>query len=101
MGMRARTLHETGSWPAITDGSNAFNTVKRTAVLAEVTICVPTVTPLMAMSYNTRLADVFFGWAPGRPGRSLAPAVFSRGPHGSGNVLPGVVTGAEAVQRGV
>ena len=58
--MRARTLHETGSWPAITDGSNAFNTVKRTAVLAEVTICVPTLTPLVAKCYGTTPADEFF-----------------------------------------
>ena len=32
--LRARTLHETGNWLALTDFPNAFNTVRRTAVLA-------------------------------------------------------------------
>ncbi|CAN0329739.1 unnamed protein product, partial [Laminaria digitata] len=65
VGLRARTLHETGNWLVLTDGSNAFNTVKRTAVLEEVTNCVPALTPLVAKSYGTRPADE-------RPGRSLA-----------------------------
>ncbi|CAN0441948.1 unnamed protein product, partial [Laminaria digitata] len=36
MGLRARTLHETGNWLVLTDCPNAFNAVKRTAVLQEV-----------------------------------------------------------------
>ncbi|CAN0586685.1 unnamed protein product [Laminaria digitata] len=36
VGSRARTLHETGNWLVLTDCSNAFNTVKRTAVPEEV-----------------------------------------------------------------
>ena len=36
VGLRVRTLHETANWLVITDCSNYFNTVKRTAVLAEV-----------------------------------------------------------------
>ena len=36
VGLRARTLHETVNWLVITDCYNAFNAVKRTAVLAEV-----------------------------------------------------------------
>ena len=39
--LRARPLHETGNWLVLTDFSNAFTTVRRTPVLAEVTNCVP------------------------------------------------------------
>ena len=60
MGSRARTLHETGNWFVLTDCSNAFNTVKRTVVLAEAANCVPALTPFMAKCYGTRPADVFF-----------------------------------------
>ncbi|CAM9931394.1 unnamed protein product, partial [Laminaria digitata] len=79
VGLRARTLHETGNWLVHTDCSNAFNTVKRTAVLEEVANHVPAPKPLVAKCYGTRPADVFSGWTQGRPGRSLAPAVFSKG----------------------
>ena len=58
--LRARTLHETGNWLVITDCSNAFNTVKRTASLAEVANRVPAFTPFVAKCYGTRPADVFF-----------------------------------------
>ncbi|CAN0591994.1 unnamed protein product, partial [Laminaria digitata] len=58
VGLRARTLHETGNWLVLTDCSNAFNTVKRTAVLEEVANCVPALTPLVAKCYGTRPADV-------------------------------------------
>ena len=78
VGLRARTLHETGNCLVITD-SNAFNNVKTTVVLAEVANCVPALTPLVAKCYGTGPADVFFGWTPGRPGRSPAPAVSTRG----------------------
>ena len=53
-------LHETGNWLVITDCSNAFNTVNRTAVLAEVANCVPALTPFVAKCYGARPADVFF-----------------------------------------
>ncbi|CAN0597399.1 unnamed protein product, partial [Laminaria digitata] len=43
----------------LTDCSNAFNTVKRTAVLEEVANCVPALTLLVAKCYGTRPADVF------------------------------------------
>ena len=59
VGLRARTLRETGNWLVLTDCSNAFNTVKRTAVLAETTNCVPALTPFVAKYYGTRPADVF------------------------------------------
>ena len=58
--LRARTLHETSNWLVLSDCSNAFNTVRRTAVLAEVANFVPALTPLGAMCYGTRPADVFF-----------------------------------------
>ncbi|CAN0095586.1 unnamed protein product, partial [Laminaria digitata] len=60
VGSRARTLHETGNWLVLTDSSNAFHTVKRTAVLEEVANCVPALTPLVAKCYGTRPADVIF-----------------------------------------
>ncbi|CAN0452726.1 unnamed protein product, partial [Laminaria digitata] len=60
VGLRARTLHETCNWLVLTDCSNAFNTVKRTAVLEEVANCVPALTPLVSKCYGTRPADVFF-----------------------------------------
>ena len=56
----SRTLHETSNWLALTESSNAFNTVSRTAVLAEVANCVPVLTPLVAKCYGKRPADVFF-----------------------------------------
>ncbi|CAN0518117.1 unnamed protein product, partial [Laminaria digitata] len=54
MGLRARTLHETGNWLVLTDCPNAFNAVKRTAVLKEVANCVPALTPSVAKSYGRR-----------------------------------------------
>ena len=48
VGLRARMLHETGNWLILTDCSNAFNAVKRTAVLEEVANCVPALTPLVS-----------------------------------------------------
>ena len=53
-------LHETGNWLVLTDCSNAFNTVKRTAVLAEAANCVPALMPFVSKCYGTRPADVFF-----------------------------------------
>ncbi|CAN0545524.1 unnamed protein product, partial [Laminaria digitata] len=80
VGLSARTLHETGNWLVLTDFSNAFKTVKRTEVLEEVANCVPALTPLVSKCYGTRPADVFFRTrTQGRPGRSLAPAVSSKG----------------------
>ena len=60
VGLRARRLHETGNWLVLADCSNAFNTVKRTAVLAEAANRVPALTPFVAKCYGTRPADVFF-----------------------------------------
>ena len=60
VGLRARMLHETGTWLVLTDCSNAFDTVKRKVVLAEAANCVQALTPFAAKCYGTRPADVFF-----------------------------------------
>ena len=55
VGLGARTPPETGNWLVLTDCPNAFNTVKRTAVLAEAANCVPALTPFVAKCWhNTR-----------------------------------------------
>ena len=77
MGLRASTLHETGNWLVLTDYSNAFNTVKRTAVLAEApTACQRSRCFGPSVMAQDPLA-CSFGWTQGRPGRSPAPAVSS------------------------
>ena len=58
--LRARPLHETGNWLVLTDVYNAFKTVRRTAVLAEVANCAPALTPPVAKCYGARPADMFF-----------------------------------------
>ena len=44
----ARVRHEAKNWLIVTDCSNAFNTVKQTAMLAEESTCVPARTPFVA-----------------------------------------------------
>ena len=103
VGLRARTLHETGNWLVITDCSNAFNTVKRTAVLAEVANCVPALTP---SATGTRLADVFFRMDSGetitfpcssgvQQGAPMRPAMFCLA------LRPGLKRLREEFKRGV
>ena len=100
--LRARTLHETGRWLVITDCSNAFNTVRRKAVLAEVVNRVPALMPVVAKCFGTRLADVSFRMDSGEI-RTIACScgVQEGDSHGAGNILSDVATGAEAVPRGV
>ena len=72
MGLRARTLHETGNWFVLTDCSNAPNTVKTMAMLAEAANCVPAFTPFAAKCYPGMAQDPMtcsFGWTLGRSGR--------------------------------
>ena len=80
-------LHETGNWLVLTDCSNAFNTVKRTAVLAEAANCVPALMPFVSKCYGTRPANVFFRMDPeetrtiacssgGHQGDPMGPAMF-------------------------
>ena len=52
--------HEARKWLILTDCSNAFNTVKRTAVLAEAVTCVPALTLFIAKCHGERPAPVFF-----------------------------------------
>ena len=88
--MRARTLLETSSWLVLRNCSNAFNTVGRTAVIAEATNCVPALTPLVAKCYGTRPTDVFFRMDSGKTrtiafssgvqqGDPMGPAMFCLG----------------------
>ena len=51
--------HETKNWLILIDCSNAFNTVKYTAVLAEAACCVLALTPLVAKRNGERSAPVF------------------------------------------
>ena len=79
VGLRARTLHETGNWLVLTDCSNAFDTVKRKAVLAEAANYVPALTPFVAKCYGTRPAEGFLRMDSGRPGGLPALAESNRG----------------------
>ncbi|CAN0312017.1 unnamed protein product, partial [Laminaria digitata] len=60
VGLRVRTIHETGNWLVLMDCSNALNTVKRTAVVETMANCEPALTSLVAKCYGTRPAEVFF-----------------------------------------
>lgn len=78
VGLGARTQHDTDNWLVITDCSNAFNTVKRMRLLAEVVTASqrsrrrwPSDVVQYQLTYVCRNL--------GRPGRSLAPAVSRRG----------------------
>ena len=58
--IRARTLHETSNWLVLPSCSNTFNTVKRTAVVAEAANYVAALTPFAAKCSGTRPTDVIF-----------------------------------------
>ena len=58
--LRARVHHEAKHGLILTDCSNAFNTVKRTAMLAEAATCVPALTPFVAKCYGDMSAPGFF-----------------------------------------
>ena len=58
--LRARVRHEEKNWLVLIDCSNTFNTVKRTAMLAEAATCVPALTPFVAKCYGEMSAPVFF-----------------------------------------
>ena len=57
--LHARVHHETINWLVLTDCSNALNTVKRMAVLAEAAACVPALTPFIPKGHGDRPAPVF------------------------------------------
>ena len=79
VGLRARTLHETGDWLVLTDCSNAFNTVKRKAVLAEADSACQRSRRLLPSAMAQDPPTSFFGWTPGIPGRLPALAESNRG----------------------
>lgn len=56
--LRERTPHETRSCLFLTGYSDAFNTMNRTTVLAEVATCVPSLTPIVVKRYGERLASI-------------------------------------------
>ena len=85
--LRARMHNEAKILLILTDCSNAFNTVKRTAVLTEASTCVPALTPFVAKCYDERSAPVFFQMDPGerrkidcssgvQQGDAMGPALF-------------------------
>ena len=75
LGLRARTLHETGKLLVVTDCSNAFNTVKRTAMPAEEANCVQRSRRLWPSATVHRQRTCSFGRTRGKPEESLAPTV--------------------------
>ena len=95
--LRARVHREARNRLILTDCSNAFNTAKRTAVLAEVATCVPALTPLIAKCDGERPAPVSlpdgFG---GAAKRRMLQRSAARGRHGRGVVLHAAITGVEA-----
>ena len=85
--LRARVHHEAKNWLILTDCSNAFNTVKRTAMLAEAATCVPALTPFVAKCYGEMSAPEFFQMESGerrkidcssgvQQGDAMGPALF-------------------------
>ncbi|CAN0497252.1 unnamed protein product [Laminaria digitata] len=102
VGLRARTLHETGNWLVLTDCSNAFNIVKRTAVLEEVAkvrASAHAVSGQVLLHKTSR--RVYPDGLRGDQDDRLLQRCLARGPHGTGNVLPGIATGAEAIPTGI
>ena len=86
--LRARAHHESKNWITLTDCSNVFSAVKRTAVLAEAATYVPALTPFVAKCYGERSAPVFFQMDSGerrridcssgvQQGNAMGPALFS------------------------
>ena len=84
--LRARMHHEARNWLILTDCSNAFNTEKRTAVVAEAGTSVPALTPFIAKCFRERPAPVFFLMISGerrriecssgvQPGDAMGPAL--------------------------
>ena len=85
--LRASVHHEAKTWLILTDSSNAFNTGKRTAMLAEATTCVPALTPFVAKCYGEMSPLVFFQMESGerrnidcssgvQQGNTMGPALF-------------------------
>ena len=71
--------HEARKWLILTDCSNAFNTVKRTAVLADAATCVPALTPFIAKCCGEGLPLYSFKRIQGSGERSNVRAEYSKG----------------------
>lgn len=98
-GTRGYTRPAAGSY--LTDCSNAFSTVNRTTVLADVAACGPAPTPFVAKCYDgKRPTGVFFRVLSGghqAPTDRLLRRTAARGTYGAGgDVVLIVATGAEA-----
>ena len=85
--LSARVHHGANNWLVLTDCSKAFNTVKRTAMLAEAATCVPALTPFVAKCFGEMSAPVFFHMQSGErrkidcssgvhQGDAMGPALF-------------------------
>ena len=70
--LRARVHREETNWLILTDCSNAFNTVKRTAVLAEVATCAPALTPFVQSVTGRDLLQGSSRWNREKGARSIA-----------------------------
>ena len=57
--LRVRVHQKAKNWLILNDCPDAFNTVKRTAVLTKAVICVPALTPLVARCYGEISSLVF------------------------------------------
>ena len=85
--IRSRIHLEAKHWLIFTDCSNTFNTVKRTAMLAEAATCVPALTRFVAKCKGEMSASVFFLMESGerrkidcssgvQQGSAMGPALF-------------------------
>ena len=100
--LRARVHHEAKNWLILTDCSNAFNTMKRTAILAEAATCVPALTPFAAKCYDEISANGILSDGIGRKAEDrLLQRGATRGCHGAGVVLHAAPAGAEADTGGI
>ena len=77
--LRARVHHEAKNWLILTDCSNAFNSVKRTAMLAEAATYVPALTPFVAKCYGEMSVPVFFQMESGERRKIDCPSGVQQG----------------------
>ena len=98
--LRARMHHEAKNWLIHMDCFNAFDTVKRTAVLTEAATCVPALTPFVAKCYGQRSAPVFFQMGSGERSKIDCSNEVQYA-MGSGVIQHAAPAGTEADPRGV
>ena len=77
--LSARVHHEARNWLILSDCSNTFNTVKRTAVLTETATCVPALAPFIAKCYGERPAHTLFQMDSGERRKLTVPVECSKG----------------------